>query len=194
MEKAIRIHSDAHQPLLEQMQQKARSLRGSNFSAADLHEVQTELRNRRKAFLGSSAPLTSVVCKDGRRNKVMVDTFVDYLVKRTIAFWSNEDITAEMFCRKFYDLSILAIVTSGIGEESLDDIIRLATLLTHRPRDIYEAVMKALLPSRYCPLLFSFTEDFPESFYSASFEDAVFAALMAFLGVIPDPLSEEEGV
>lgn len=53
-------------------------------------------------------------------------------------------------------------------------------------------MMKGLLPADMIGELFDFTESYEDTFFSASFEDAVLGAVAVFLGSLSDPVASKE--
>lgn len=194
MTECTKAQFDHNERLLEEIKTKSRIHRVSNSPFSDkLFDIENELRNRRKHFLGSYVSLTDLVCgSSGDLNEESFHLLVRYLTERTVFLWNKPSDTARKFCRHFYELSIIGIADIYMEDQCVDDIIRLATLLTHDSADIFEIVMEELLEQEYHPLLHSFLEDYEEEFYTASFEDAVLGAVCILLGVLSDPIVDEE--
>ena len=168
----------------------------TTYFSDSLQDIQTELRKRRMSFLGSSLSLASLICKDGEIDEEAETALVVYLTERTLASWDKPFIEGGAFCRLFYSLGIRAVTNPGLSNECLDDLIRLATLLTHEPKEVYLAVMKDLLPEDWHGMLVHFADSFDNEAIrplNASFEDAVLGAVAVFLGVLEDPNADWEG-
>ena len=83
-------------------------------------------------------------------------------------------------------MAICAIAGGNVGQESIDDIIRLAECFVHSRR-VFVIVMKKLLSQDMIGELFSLVESCDDQTFSPDFEDAVLAAVSVLLGVLEDP-------
>lgn len=188
---------DENEDLLDSMIRSSRIHRTSeNALFTDLQDIQFELRKRRMALLGSSVSLPSIIQQDGVSDDEAIVIFSDYLADLTAHFWGKHNVVYGRFCRQFYILAIRAIINPELSTQCLDDLIHLASLLTHEPSSVFISVMKDLLPEDWHGLLFRFTDSMNtnelRNNLTASFEDAVLAAISVCLGVLEDPFSEED--
>lgn len=188
---------DTHKELLESLIHKSRAHRLSRHALfSDLQDVKAELRKRRMAFLGSSVPLSSIVCHGGAVDDEDIAVLGNYLADLTVHFWGKRSPACEQFCHQFYILTIKAAVNPSLQTPYLDDLIQLAELLTYEPKSIFISVMKDLLPEDWHGLLFRFTDSIESKelrfHLTASFEDAVLGAVAVCLGVLEEPLFDEE--
>lgn len=165
---------------------------GTRF--ATITSLQTELRTQRKHLLGSYASLRALIFKnsiDSIDEERRIHELCDVLSQNTIIFWNHTDEKAIEFCYRFYDIVIRSIVYGRIGGESLDDIIRLAECLV-RSTEVFEIVIKQLLPQDRIGDLFHFTEEYEASYYAHYFSDAVLGAVALYLGALERPDASDE--
>lgn len=182
------VQPDSRDVILSEMKRKAHSHhRGTIFTS--INEILAELRSRRKSILGTSVSLCSLVFQDGKLDPELVEILEDHLASSANIIWNNQDTRADQFTHLFFRLSIIAITEADLRDECLDDLIHLGTLLTH-DKSLFENVMRSLLAREHLPLLYSLTEDFPDSFYSGAFEHAVFSSIAVFSGALNIRLEE----
>lgn len=174
--------------LLEQLRKK----RNEPPVAKDLYVLEILLREKRKRLIGSYHSLYEMICPQNTPDEKIISDLSDYLSIRTVCFWKADLPDKEEFCRRFYELAMYCIASGNIGNESIDDIIKLANCLV-RSKDIYMDVVKRLIPTDMISDLFSLTEGYDPGYFSALFEDAVLAAVSVFLGALTDPLDGMEG-
>ena len=161
-------------------------IREQNHFQGNLADVQQELRERRKSFLGSHLSLRMLVRSEGTINEPVAYELSSYLAHHTIPFWKANHDKAEEFCLRFYRIVIYCITYDNVAQECADDIIQLADCLV-RSKDIFQYVAKQMLPPDMVGELFDFIESYDEEFYNASFVDAVLGAVCVLLGVLPEP-------
>ena len=149
-------------------------------------ELSSELRERRKRLLGSYISLQNLVCANGSIIESTARELRDYLAEKTILFWKDNHPDKNTFCQQFYELAIYAIAGGNVGQESVDDIIRLAECLVHS-RQVFVIVMKKLLLQDMIGNMFGFVDSCDDQTFSPDFEDAVLAAVSVLLGVLQDP-------
>lgn len=154
---------------------------------ATLSILQMELRKQRKHLLGSHISLRSLVYDKGDVSDELVDKLCDVLSDNTLLFWKQTDETAREFCYRYYKIVVSSIAYGRIRGESIDDIIRLAECLVDS-REIFEIVMKQLLPENKIGEMFSFVESYDDSMFAPAFAEAVLAAVSVFLGALEKPL------
>ena len=157
----------------------------------DLHTIRSELRERRKQFLGSYISLECLVRSGSSLDENAVKELSQYLGTRTPPLLHRELALPESLCCRFYRLAIYAIGGGGVGNESVDDIIQMAECLV-RSQDVFISVMKNLLPPDMIGELFDFTESYDVSCFTSNFEDAVMGAVAVFLGALKDPVASVE--
>lgn len=150
--------------------------------------LRTEIRERRKHILGSHISLFPFVCNGTEINETYVEELSISLADRTVCFWGKRTAEATSFCRRFYILAFYALASGEVGDESIDDVIQLAECLV-RSRDVFVTVLRSLLPVDMVSELFNFVEAYDDSYFSATFEDAVLGAIAVLLGVLADPLN-----
>ena len=151
-------------------------------AARSPHILERELRSRRKSYLGSHISLRSLLAADGVVDDVSVDVLANHLTQLTLQFWRYKDEAAEVFCYRFYRLSIFVLMCDEI-RECVDDIIQICGALV-RSKEVFRIAVKDLVqPERY-PELFRFLEDSEEAFLSPHFEDSVLYAIASFLGAL----------
>lgn len=177
--------------LISQMMQRVRRQTRRNSAFSDsLSDVQKELRTRRKFFLGSHVSLRMLVCA-GDNNGIdesAVDALSNYLAGRSAYFWKPQNANAETFLFRFYRLAITAIGGGNVGQESIDDLLQLATALV-RSRRVFMIAMEDMLPAGMKEELVDFVENTDELYFGYGAEDAILGGLCVFLGVLPDMLS-----
>lgn len=174
-----------------QMKEMARSLSRRNAPfAADLSSVRSELRVRRKRFLGSYVSISSLVCNNGEIDNDALCALVDYLTEQTLSFWGPHTTTKETFARHFYRITIYALASGAIGQECIDDLIQFAECLA-RSRRIFTIVLKDNLPEHLHDYISYITETYDQYHFDANFEDAVLGAVCVFLEVIGAPVDNE---
>lgn len=155
-----------------------------------LSEIRKELRQRRKRFLGSYISVCELVQKeDNVIDETLVQSMCEFLTKQTISFWDNKSAEAEVFCLRFYNLSIYSLLYGNLSVECIDDIIQLAECLV-RSRMVFKIALSDMLPDNMIEELFDFTEAYDNSFFTSTFEDAVLGSVSVFLGVLSNPSSE----
>lgn len=154
----------------------------------DLHSIRSELRERRKEFLGSYASLSDMVCVDSVIDTRKSDILSKQLASRAAVFWKNRTSAAEETCYCFFRIAIFAIASGKVGNESIDDIIQLAECLV-RSQSTFITVCKDLLPEDMISDLFAFTDTYSSNFFTSTFEDAVLGAIAVQLGMLKDPTS-----
>lgn len=159
--------------------------------AKELHYIRVQLRERRKQFLGSYVSLGELIAGGHKPDEQMVEKISDYLAARTAVLWTAHLPEEYEFCHQFYELAIYATCGGGVGGESIDDIIQLASCLV-RSKEVYVDVMRGLLPKDMIAAMFRFIEEYPAEYYHTAFEDAVMGAISVFLGALADPLTSEE--
>lgn len=150
--------------------------------------IRTELRSRRKYIIGSYISVMPLVCEKGSINDSYVDEISHFITSRTTPLWHNKEQDVEEFCYRFYTLAFYALASKKVGNESIDDVIQLAECLV-RSRDTFITVLKNLLPANMISELFNFTEDYDDSYFTPTFEDAVLGGIAVFLGSLTDPTS-----
>lgn len=183
------------EPTLESLKRKARAYRQNQHPFSNkLSVVQRELRKRRKAFLGSSVPLTSIVWAEGEIDLNAISILTDYLSTRTVALWDRPYDEPLEFCRQFYEMAIIAVAVPSLRGQCLDDIIHLASFLSHEGKLAFRYAMTDLLPQSFYAKLFSFLDRVEGDCCIATFEDAVLGAVAVFLGVLEDPIDDDEEV
>lgn len=184
--------------LIDELIRKARTNKKPRFTFSKPLELEQELRRKRMALMGSSLPLTTVIFKEengrNRLDNAAVIELSDYLAARTVAFWDKPYHDGMRFCRQFFELCIVAVGDPSVGDECFDNLILLSHTLV-RSKEIFMDVMSHLLDRKiqYHDLLRSVTYDFSADYYNAAFESSVQSAIAVFLGVLSDPLEEEEG-
>lgn len=154
-----------------------------------IEEVQLAIRERRKTIIGSYISVEAVVGCGEMTDETIVQTLSTYLADRAVVFWNTSLEHAFDFSRRFFYLSIYAIVSGKVGRESFDDIIQLCETLV-RSKDTFIVVLKNLLPENLIGDLFYFVEQFDDMYYHPSFEEAVLGALSVFLGALKDPIDD----
>lgn len=186
----------ASETCIDEMLQKVQSQRKAYVKFENLHCLEIELRRKRKALIGSSLPLTSVVCVENEGKLVLdyssVVALTEFLASRTVAFWKKPYREGMRFCRQFFQLSIIGVANENVPGECLDNLILLSHALVSDSKAIFEDVMTHLLSDHYYDSLKAFLSEFPDDFYGASFEKSVLAAVSVFLGCLPDPMHEKE--
>lgn len=151
-----------------------------------LFQVQLELRKQRKKMLGTGVPFSVFLYSSENILHSGVVDLTKYLSNLTLALWKKPEGNHFSFCHQFYEMCFAC--PSWV---TLDDIVLIATTLVHRERNVFLYLMEDLLPINYHELLHSFAFDFPDSFYSAAFEDAVLGAILILLGTIKEISAEE---
>lgn len=151
-----------------------------------LLQVQTEMRKQRKRLLGSAVPFSAFLYPDGETMHTGVVDLTEYLARRTHSLWKKPEGEHFHFCHQFYELAFAC--PSWV---TLDDIVLMAATLVRDNKMVFIYLMEDLLPATYHELMRSFVTDFPSNFYAASFEDAVFEAILILLGVLKDAQEEE---
>ena len=169
---------------------KLQEVREHNRFDGGLKEVQRELRNRRKNFLGSHLSLRSLVYTDGQFNSQAVEELSRYMSIRVAHFWRFSHPDIEDFCFRFFVLTITAITYKRIANECVDDILQFANCLVNS-RLAFTFVMEKPLPGEMMSDVHEFVNAYPEDFYKPSFVDAVLGAVCVLLGVIADPVPTE---
>lgn len=163
----------------------------AGLCVSDLAAVRTQIRERRKRFLGSNISLLDIVAPKYVINDKTIEKLSKYLAVRAGHFWKPNNVEAEKFCEQFFLLAIYAIAGGEVGNESVDDIIQLAECLV-RDIDVFTTVMKNLLPTDMIGMLFEFTEICDGEALTVHFEDAVLGAVSVFLGVLEDPIPQAQ--
>ena len=147
-----------------------------------LSEVQSELRRRRQGFLGSAVPLSRIVYDGNELDYSAASELSEYLSIRATALWGKPHEESLRLCRQFFELCMVLPQWY-----LLDDIIFLASILTHYSKVIFLDVMTSIVDEQYHILANSFTSDYyafcPQD---SSFEDAVLGAVAILLGVLSD--------
>lgn len=166
------------------MKEKLRKRKSADYLSVSA--IRTEIRTRRKHILGSHISVLPFVCVDDAISESRVDELSHYLADRTVCFWEKRGSEAHLFCLRFYTLAFYVLASGEVGDESIDDVIQLAECLV-RSRDIYLTVVRNLLPADMVSELFQFVEDYDDSYFTATFEDAVLGAIAVLLGVLADP-------
>lgn len=195
METTNPVPAEMSDPQLDRMLQKAKSYRRGRVSFKKLSELETELRYKRKALLGSNMPLTAIVgyYLDGEYilDIPAVVTLSEFLSSRTCAYWSGQPENGMQFCRQFFNLGLIALADPKVSRQCLDDLILLSHALVCEPKEIYEIVMRDMLKEHHHSSLNAFLAEIPDDFHDATFEQSVLAAVSIFLGALADPVRKE---
>lgn len=154
-----------------------------------LSSLKLELRKQRKHLLGSHISLRSFVCDNNGVNEALIEKMCDVLSGYTLLFWIYRNKNAEEFCHHFYDIVVHSLTYERLRDESVDDIIELAGCLSFS-KDVFETVIKELMPPDRIGDLFYFTESYDAAFYTSAFADAVLGAVSVFLGAVKNPVAE----
>lgn len=162
--------------------------RMSKPKAKNLMDLRKDMRQQRKGFLGSYISLRKYIKEKSAVEENPVETLCDYLTKRTKCFWENTNPNVEEFIYRFYNLTICCLLKGDLSYECIDDIIQLAECLI-RSRTVFVIAAKEMLPSDMIGELFDFTEQYDDSYFSVTFEDAVLGAVSVLLGALEDPYS-----
>ncbi len=152
-----------------------------------LQELRAELRNRRKAVIGSYIPLSPLLQKEGQLDETAANTLSEYLAQKTGMFWSGANQPSPEFFFRFYNLSVYMVASGNLGNESADDIIQLAECLV-RSKEVFITVAKDLFPDDMLSELFEFADQCSDKHLTPVFEDAVLGAISVFLGSLKDPV------
>ena len=155
----------------------------------NLSEIRKELRQRRKNFLGSYISIKPFIETNGTYDEEKAEHFYQYLANRTAYLWEKQDVESLTFCLRFYKIATACLRFADISNECVDDVIQLAECLV-RSRRVFVIAGKDMLPFEMISELFDFTESYDESFFLASFEDAVLGAIAILLGALTDPISD----
>lgn len=176
-----------NRPALDQLREQLLSHNKTHVFSS-VSSIRTEIRARRKHIIGSYISLIPFVCEKG----LIIDSYVEelsqFLASKTILLWDKKEADAEAFCNRFYSLAFYALASGKVGYESIDDVIQLAECLV-RSRDTFITVLKNLLPDDMINELFNFIEDYDDSYFTPTFEDAVLGGIALFLGSLTDPMS-----
>ena len=175
------------------LEQTRKQLRRTHPWATELPQIQNELRERRKSFLGSYVSLAQMVQKNGVVCEEHVLDLCAYLSSRTMCFWRRTDERSNDFCLQFYEMAIYAIASGEVGDETIDDVIQLADCLV-LSRDVFIVVMKELLQPEMISALFEFLELTEDVSLAPDFTHAVLGAVSTFLGALKDPCAQEAEV
>ncbi len=154
-----------------------------------LPSLKLELRKQRKHLLGSHISLRSFVCDNNGVNEALIEKMCDVLSGHTLLFWIYTNKKAKEFCHHFYDVVIHSLTYERLRDESVDDIIELAGCLSFS-KDVFETVIRELIPPDRIGDLFYFTESYDDTFYTSAFADAVLGAVSVFLGALKNPATE----
>ena len=181
---------------MDELLQRARSLKRSHASFKNLHQLEQELRLKRKALIGTSVPLTSIVgaVSDGQYalDYASVVELTEFLSACTCAYWAKPHAEAMHFCRQFFKLCIVGVANPAVAHQCLDDLILLSHVLSCDSKVVFEDVMMGLLDDQYHDSLRDFLAGISEDFLDATFERGVLAAAAVLLGSLPSPLHKEE--
>ena len=166
---------------------KDRSLQKKAPDYTSVSAIRTEIRTRRKHILGSHVSIFPFVCNGDVIDDTRVDELSQFLTEKTVCFWDKRDSETQAFCYRFYNLAFYALASGNVGDDSIDDVIQLAECLV-RSKDIYLTVVRSLLPANMVGELFRFAEEYDDSFFTATFEDAVLGAVAVLVGALADPM------
>lgn len=152
-----------------------------------IQDVETELRLRRRQFLGSYLPVRQLVFSCAESEDAAIEALCAYLTSRTMPFWSSTGQTAAEYCYAFYKLVICALTGGRVRDECVDDILRLSEVLTENPAVFTIAVKNMLMPDTVGEL-FNFVDNQEyQSLDITQFPHAVLGGICVLLGVLPDP-------
>ncbi len=169
--------------------QKNLSAHRTKSFSGKLSDIQKELRERRKSFLGSYVSIRALVKEDSKVSDDSIQSLSQYLAKRTVALWNNAPYDAEMFSFRYYRIAINCLTYEIVEDECVDDIIQLAGCLV-RSRKIFTMVGEKMLPYNMIGELFDFAESYDDVYFQIAFEDAVLGAISVLLGVLVDPIED----
>ena len=168
---------------------QCRKLHSRPFSNK-LSDIKSELRKRRKLFLGSNISFCQLIKPNGEVDDAIIKTFCHYFAERAVHFWNERPNNADVFCYDFFTVVINSLAYAKLGQESIDDILQLAECLV-RSRKVFIIVVKQMLPANMISMLFDFTDSYGDEYYTAAFEDAVLGAISVYLGVLSDPIDAD---
>ena len=152
-------------------------------------DVERAIRKKRKEYLGSGLSLEMFVREDERPLEDNVVVLSRYLGKRTAAFLASDNRPDnEDLCTDFFYYSLQLYAHGMIGDDSVDDLIQLAEVYERDP-EILGIIGDDDLPEELAKDLRYWLMENDRA--PANFVTATIGALAVFLGVLPDPIEEE---
>lgn len=153
-------------------------------------DVERAIRKKRKEYLGSDLSLEMFVREDERPLEDNVVTLSRYLGKRTAAFLASEDRPDnEDLCTDFFYHSLQLYAHGAIGDDSVDDLIQLAEVYERNP-EVLGIIGDDDLPAEQAQDLRYWLMENDKA--PPNFVTATIGALAVFLGVLPDPIGEDD--
>ena len=150
-------------------------------------DVMNGIRRKRKEYLGSDLGLTMFVHEDGEPLEDVVKTLSQQLGDITTHFLEKdynarniEDYMNEL-CYGFFYYSLQLYAYNKVGDDSIDDLIRLAELF-RSDIAIFNIVLEEDLPKEIVDEWMAFTARY--DYIPYGFPEAVTGAVSVFLGVL----------
>ena len=153
----------------------------------DSRDVTNGIRRKRKEYLGSDLGLTMFVHEDGEPLEDVVETLSRQLGDLTVHFLERdynarniEDYLNEL-CYGFFYYSLQLYAYNQVGDDSIDDLIRLAELF-RSDITIFNIVLEQDLPKEIVDGWMAFTARY--DYIPYGLPEAVTGAISVFLGVL----------
>lgn len=160
--------------------------------------IQRKIETQRKELIGSDLGLTMFLRKDDAPNEEALDSLKEYLAARTLHFLilSNQQKKydhefEEELCEKFFYFCLWMYANNSIGDDSFDDLIKLANLL-QKDKLVFEFVLEDSMPADIFREARDWLMNLDGERIPLEFERAVQGAVCVFTGTIYDPIEGEE--
>lgn len=147
---------------------------------SSLDQVRYTLTNMQKKLLGSAIPVKQFEPYFGELEEL--------LAMWTVFFLEDGDYS---ICQTFYHYALLILCSEELGDQTIDDLLKLADTFAPYP-DVFVLVGEGCLePERYQSLKDWGKEHSYFSVSTADFHNAVLGAICVLTGVLPDPYDKE---
>lgn len=158
--------------------------------------IERKLEKQRRELIGSDLGLTMFLRTKEGPNEEMLNTMTKYLAARTLHFLKLENQKKDDFqfeeelCENFFYFTLWMYANNSIGDDSFDDLIKLANLL-QKDRLVFEIVLEDDLPADVFQEARDWLMEIEGARIPLEFERAVQGAVCIFTGTIYDPLEGE---